>query len=225
MRTHYSKVKVDFKVRKTFGIIPNKYKLKKLLDKLQTKIRSVRLGLQNTRVAYDKDTDRVTITGNTQKFMILSYSKNSLLPMFGFGNQIITNKNEMEERENCYDDNGELTCIPLTDDELEYLVSPSFSLVYYIIIDRASSIEANSPPTLGRINEIFVFTDIIDTVLVGNFQVFMLGYFPVQSKWETRRTGIIIHHITCESKIAILGLFSFDFTIKPEKRLISNLET
>ena len=43
--------------------------------------------------------------------------------------------------------------------------------------------EANLIPILGRINEIFVCTDIIDTVLVGNSQVPMLGYFPVQIKW------------------------------------------
>ena len=43
---------------------------------------------------YDRDTDRVTITGNQRKFMISSYNKNSLLPMLGFANQITTNKQE-----------------------------------------------------------------------------------------------------------------------------------
>ena len=69
-KTRYSKTRVNFKVRKTFGIIPNKYKLKELLDKLQTEISSVVSGLQNNRVLYDKDTNRVTITRNTRKFMI-----------------------------------------------------------------------------------------------------------------------------------------------------------
>ena len=183
MRVRYSKVRIDFKVRKTFGIIPHKFKLKELLEKLQTEIRSVGHGLQNTRVLYDKDTDRVTITGNQRKFMISSNSKNSLLPMIGFANQIITNKQEMEERENCYNEIGECNCVLLTDEEQFYLESPGFTVVDYIIINRDATVEANLPPILGRINEIFVYTDIIDTVLVGNSQVPMLGYFPVQSKW------------------------------------------
>ena len=116
--TRYSKVRVNFKVRITFGIIPNKYKLKELLEKLQIEIRSFGLELQSTKVVYNKDTDRVTITGNTQKFMIFSYSKNSLLPMLGYTNQIITNRNKMLERENCCNENGKLTCVPQTDDEI-----------------------------------------------------------------------------------------------------------
>ena len=63
-KIRYSKVRVDFKVRKTLGMNPNKYKLKKLLKKLQTEIRSVGLGLQDTIELYDNETDRVTITGN-----------------------------------------------------------------------------------------------------------------------------------------------------------------
>ena len=181
--SRHSKLRINFKVRKTFGIIPNKYKLKELLEKLQTEIRSVGLGLQNTRVLYDRDTDRVTITGNQRKFMISSYNKNSLLPMLGFANQITTNKQEMEERENCILDSENIQCVPLTEEEQLYVESPGFVVVDYIIIEREGTVEANLPPILGRINEIFVYTDIIDTVLVGNSQVPMLGYFPVQSKW------------------------------------------
>ena len=46
-----------------------------------------------------------------------------------------------------------------------------------------STLEASLPPKLGRLNEIFVYTYFVDTVLVGNSQVPMLGYFPIQSKW------------------------------------------
>ena len=101
--------------------IPNKYKFKELLEKLQTEIRSVGLGLQNTRVLYDRETDRVTITGNQRKFMISSYNKNSLLPMLGFANQIITNKQEMEERENCILD-------PEIQDAYHYLMRNNYIL-------------------------------------------------------------------------------------------------
>ena len=86
------KHKIEFNVKKTFGIIPNKYKLKDILEKLQVEIRSNGAHAQNTRVTYDKDTDRVTISGNQRKLMISSYSKTSLLPMLGFANQIITYK-------------------------------------------------------------------------------------------------------------------------------------
>ena len=36
--------------------------------------------------------------------MISSYAKRYLLLMLGFANQIITNKQQMEERKNCIDD-------------------------------------------------------------------------------------------------------------------------
>ena len=103
--------------------------------------------------------------------------------MLGFANQIITNKQKMKERENCILDETNKGCVPLTDEEQLYLESPGFTVVDYIIITRDATVEANLPTILGRINEIFVYTDIIDTVLIKNSQVPMLGYFPVQSKW------------------------------------------
>ena len=39
------------------------------------------------------------------------------------------------------------------------------------------------PPKLARLKEIFVYSDIIDTVLIGNTQAPMLKYFPIQTKW------------------------------------------
>ena len=103
--------------------------------------------------------------------------------MLGFATQITTNKQEMEERENCYNEAGKFTCVALTDEEEVYLSSPGFTSVDYIIIESDGTVEANLPTILKWINEIFVYTDIIDTVVVGNSQVPMLRYFPVQSKW------------------------------------------
>ena len=37
--------------------------------------------------------------------------------MLGFATQIITNKQEMEERENCFNEREEFNCVPLTDEE------------------------------------------------------------------------------------------------------------
>ena len=42
------------------------------------------------------------------------------------------------------------------------------------------------PPKLARLKEIFVYSDIIDTVFVGNTQASMLGYFPIQTKWGNK---------------------------------------
>ena len=39
------------------------------------------------------------------------------------------------------------------------------------------------PRKLARLKEIFVYSDIINTVLVGNTQAPMLGYFPIQTTW------------------------------------------
>ena len=103
--------------------------------------------------------------------------------MLGFANQITTNQQEMEERENCEIGPENTGCVPLTEEELVYLQSPGFTVVEYIIIERDGAVEANLPNILGRINDIFEYTDIIDTVLIKNSQVPMLGYFPVQSKW------------------------------------------
>ena len=50
------------------------------------------------------------------------------------------------------------------------------------------------PPKLARLKEIFVYFDILDTVLVGNTQAPMLGYLPIQTKWGDQ-TGILTHLI------------------------------
>ena len=66
---------------------------------------------------------------------------------------------------------------------LEHVESPNYTEIDYILIDGNTRYESSLPPKPGRLNKIFVYTDIIDTVLVGNTQASMLGYFPIQSKW------------------------------------------
>ena len=161
---------VDFKVKKTFTVVPGKYKLKEILDKIQTEIRSIGAGLEQTTVTYDKENDRVVINGQTKKLLISSYNKNSILPLLGFGNDIRTNRDDLSSA--------------TTDLKLrEYYNSPGFTLVDYILIDKNKAFESDLPPKIARLNEIYVYTDIIDTVLVGNTQVPLLGYFPIQTKW------------------------------------------
>ena len=74
------------------------------------------------------------------------------------------------------------TLLPTAEDR-EEVESPGYTLVDYILIDGPGIFEASLPPKISRLNEIYVYTDIIDIVLVGNTQAPLLGYFPVQSKW------------------------------------------
>ena len=85
-------IPINFKVKRTFGIVPGKYKLKEIFDKLQSEIRSIGEGLDQTIVTYDKELNRVVIQQNQKKLLISSYTKNSSLPMLGFTNKIKTNK-------------------------------------------------------------------------------------------------------------------------------------
>jgi hypothetical protein len=163
---------VKFRVERTFGIVPGKYKLKEVLDKLQREIRTIGTEFENAKVEYNKETDRVHISEINKKLLISSYSKTSIFPMLGYENDIKTN------RDNFYEQNPN----PETE-EREHVESPSYTLIDYILVDGPGIFDASLPPKLSRINEIFVYTDIIDTVLVGNTQAPMLGYFPVQSKW------------------------------------------
>ena len=174
-RYRWRNLTVKFRVKKTFGIVPGKYNLTEILDKLQREIRSIGAGFENAKVQYNKDKDRVIITETTRKLLISSYTKTSILPMLGFTNDIKTNR-----------DNWHATHEDATDEEIAVVDSPSYTLVDYILIDGPTVFEASLPPKINRINEIYVYTDIVDTVLVGNTQAPMLGYFPIQSKWGSQ---------------------------------------
>ena len=168
-------VDIQFRVKKTFGIVPGKYKLNEILNKLQTEIRSIGAGFENALVQYNKDTDRVSVSETTRKLLISSYTKTSILPMLGFSNDIKTNK-----------DNWYIRNENATEAQRALVESPAYTLVDYIVIDGPAVYEASLPPKVTRLNEIFVYTDIIDTVLIGNTQAPCLGYFPIQSKWGSQ---------------------------------------
>ena len=68
-------------------------------------------------------------------------------------------------------------------DALAHVEHLNYTVIDYILIDGNTRYESSLPPKLARLNIIFVYTDIIDTVLVGNTQAPMLGYFPIQRKW------------------------------------------
>jgi hypothetical protein len=172
LKAGWTFIDVKFRVKKTFGIVPGQYKLNELLIKLQTEIRSIGTGFEDAKVEYNKDLDRVTISETTRKLLISSYSKNSIFPMLGFANDVKTN------RDNWYQKNPNAT-----NKEIELVESPAYTLVDYILIDGPTVFEASLPPKLTRIDQIYVYTDIIQNVLIGNTQAPCLGYLPVQTKW------------------------------------------
>ena len=137
-------------------------------------------GLDQTKVIYDKQSDRVVITGNQKKLLISSYTKISILPLLGYANQIRTNKDEYLLENTIEDDGGGPYVIASA---LEHVESPNYTEIDYILINGSTHYESSLPPKHRRLNKICVYTDIIDTVLVGNTQPPMLGYFPIQRKW------------------------------------------
>ena len=99
--------------------------------------------------------------------------------MLGFANKIRTNKDEYLLK-----NIGALTdgTIVLLAHAVANVVHPYYTLIYYILIDGNTRYKSSLVTKLARLNEICVYTDIIDTVLVSNTQAYMLNYFPIQSK-------------------------------------------
>ena len=174
------RITINFKVKNTFGIVPGKFKLKIILDKLQTKIRGIGDGLDQTKVTNDKDSDRVVISDNQKQLLISSYIKNSTLPVLGFAYKIRTNKDEYLLKNTITEENGSTT---VYSEAVALVEHPNYTLIDNILIDGNTRYQSSLPPKLARLNGIFVYIDIIDTVLVGNTQAPMLGNFPIQCKW------------------------------------------
>ena len=55
--------------------------------------------------------------------------------------------------------------------------------VKYIMLSATKPVEADQAPLVIPITSIFVYTDLIEYVIVVNSQTPLLGYFPVQSTW------------------------------------------
>ena len=54
--------------------------------------------------------------------------------------------------------------------EIAIVEGPAYMLVDYILIDGPTVYEASLPPKVTRLNQIFVYSDIINDVLIGNTQ-------------------------------------------------------
>ena len=85
--------------------------------------------------------------------------------MLVFTNEIKTNK-ETYILQNTITNNDGTTFVP--PDIRWHVENPNFTLIDYIIIYPNVRYESSMPPKLARLKEIFVYSDIIDTVFVGN---------------------------------------------------------
>ena len=136
-------VPINFKVKRTFGIVPGKYKLKEIFDKLQSKTRSIGEGLDQTIVTYDKELDRVVIQQNRKKLLISSYTKNSILPMLGFTNKIKTNIDTYILKNTITNNDGTTFVSP---DIRAHVENQNYTVIDYIIIYPNDQYESSMPP-------------------------------------------------------------------------------
>ena len=100
--------------------------------------------------------------------------------LLGFANIIRTNKDEYLSINTGALEDGTIFLLAHAVANVDH---PSYNLVDYILIDENTRYESSLQLKLVRLNEIIVYTNIIDTVMVGNTQAPIFGYFPIQSKW------------------------------------------
>ena len=131
---------------------------------IQTEIRNVGFELTWTSVEYNKERNRVTISNSNRLSIIASYKSNSLLRLLGF------NKNIKYSRDNNIANS-------------KYPGRLEGENVEYIMLSVTQPVEADQAPLVTPITSIFVYTDIIEYVMVNNSQAPLFGYFPVQSTW------------------------------------------
>ena len=131
---------------------------------IQTEIRNVGFGLTWTSVEYNKEHNRVCISNSTRLSILASYKSNSLLRLLGFNKNI---------KNNCGSNIGNLAYPVRVEGEVEY-----------IMLSVTKPVEADQALLVTPITSIFVYTDFIEYVMVGNSQTPLLRYFPLQSTWK-----------------------------------------
>ena len=113
---------------------------------------------------YNNERNKVSIANAHRISILASYKSNSLLRLLGFNKNIKLNNNF---------DNGDLT----------YLMRDGRDEVEYLMLSATIPVEADQSPLVTPISSLFVYTDFIEYVMVGNTQTPLLGYLPVQSTW------------------------------------------
>ena len=150
-------------MKNLFTIVPGQYNdIKTVIGKLQTEIRAVGSGLGNVKVELVDDGKRIKISEALRDFYIVCYQDYSLLKLLGFGKQT-ENNNAMKY----YDDKNQEVVRAKID---------------YIKIKLEEI--ADLPVKLVKpIRHIYVYTDIIDYVHIGDTKAPLLGQFLVSTKW------------------------------------------
>jgi len=166
---------IKFYTKNTFTIVPGQYDINTLLRTIQYEINKVGFGLNWSRLEYNEERCRVRISEPSRLTILATYKSHSLLRLLGFEKDIKTTTGKRLRIENEIIDStdpDEVALLPLSRPEIDYLM-----------LNVTSPVEADLPPLIKPISSIFVYTDIIEYVLVGNTQTPLLGYFLVQSKW------------------------------------------
>ena len=165
LRTNYIEpIQIQkFYVKNIITIVPGQYDIQSLVSLSQTEIRNVGFGLTWTSVEYNKERHRGSISNSTRLSILASYKSNSLLRLLGFNKNIKNNRGS---------NIGNLAYPVRVEGEVEY-----------IILSVTNPVKADQAPLITPITNIFVYTDFIENVMVGNSQTQLLGYFPVQSTW------------------------------------------
>ena len=151
-------------VKNIITIVPGQYDIQSLVNLIETEIQNVGYGLTSTTVEYSKERNRVSISASSRLSILASYKSHSLLRLLGFNKSIKLNRDF---------DVGDSTN-PARDDRDE---------VDYLMLNLNKPVEADQSPLVTPISSIFVYTDFIEYVMVGNSQTPLLGYLPVQSTW------------------------------------------
>ena len=113
---------------------------------------------------YNQERNRVSISNSNRLSILASYKSNSLLRLLGL------NKNIKYSRDNNIANS-------------EYPGRRESENVKYIMLSVTKPVKADQAALVTPITCIFVYTNFIEYVMVGNSQALLLGYLPVQSTW------------------------------------------
>lgn len=153
-------------LKQFFSVVPGQYDITSLINYIQEKVRETGLGCERFEVTFNKESERVTFRNfGTRKIILACYNKESILKVLGF-------EKDSKTSDTLYRDEDMVVDPDLSTPKLNYL---------HIGSNRRK--ESKDPPNLKPTKGLFIYSDIIDDVLVGNTQSPLLGYLPVLSKF------------------------------------------
>ena len=109
----------------------------------------------NTTINLRMDTYQYRVEINPNvNFAIACYAERSILKLLGFGSQSTV------------------------------IETPQKRAVEYMIFNANMLVQAKLPPSIHRIPNIYVYSDIVELSPVGNSQVPIMGFLPITSKFQ-----------------------------------------